>query len=181
MNRITNFAEIVLWGVVCSIFWTLYSVICTIVFFENINHIALTQLTPELTTLLSKLLATWAIVGFVCGVIAIFTYIYLVNLIGSLQAYPVHLFQMSMLSLLLGGLLGGIFYPILTLPEGIVLKSFFWRIPISAIIALFATVTALRFIGSLGGSQRRSRNRNNISPFSNRNNMSPFTKDDDFW
>ena len=86
MNRITNFAEIVLWGVVCSIFWTLYSVICTIVFFENINHIALTQLTPELTTLLSKLLATWAIVGFVCGVIAIFTYIYLVNLIGSLQA-----------------------------------------------------------------------------------------------
>lgn len=100
--------------------------------------------------LLVRILLPWAVIGFIVGVFGLFKFLYLADVHGPVRVYPVHVVQMSAVYMIVASLLGLSLYPIFVPPLGAVLRSFFWRIPLSAIAGLTATNMALRMIGTLG-------------------------------
>jgi hypothetical protein len=146
--------DILLWGLVSAGIWIIGGIVCAIVFYENINRIPTTQPTPEHIQLLAKVLTPWAIVGFTVGLFGLFRFIHLADILGPIRAYPVHVVQMSVISLVLGALMGLLLYPMFDPPPGAILRSVFLRLPLSGIMALVATNMALRIIGGFGKSMR---------------------------
>lgn len=142
--------DVVLWGLVTAGMWVFGGILCAIIFYENIDRIPTTLPTPQHMELLVKVLAPWAIVGFIVGLFGLFRFLNLADDLGPVRAYPVHVVQMSIISLILGSLIGYFLYPMFSPPPGAVLRSLFWRIPLSTFTALTATNMALSIIGGFG-------------------------------
>jgi hypothetical protein len=102
--------------------------------------------------LLIKVVAPWAIIGFIGGLFGPFKFIHLADVLGPLRAYPVHVVRMSTHSLTLGTLLGCFLNPPYNPPPAAILRSLFSRLPLSVFVALAATNMALRMIGRFGRS-----------------------------
>jgi len=146
--------DLALWGIVTAGMWVFGGIVCAIVFFENINRTPTTQPTPEHVELLVKVLIPWATVGFIVGIWGLFRFINLAEVLGPVRAYPVHVIQMSIVSVILGALIGCFLYPMFAPPPGAVLRSLLWRIPLSSFAALIATNMSLRMVGGFGRSIR---------------------------
>ena len=142
--------DVALWGLVTAGMWVFGGIICTIIFYQNTNRIPTMQPTPQHMELLAKVLTPWAIVGFIVGLFGLFRFLSLVEDLGITRAYSAHVVQMSIISLILGFLIGCFLYPMFSPPPGAVLRTIFWRIPISTLTALTVTNIALRMIGVFG-------------------------------
>ena len=102
--------------------------------------------TPEHMSTLLKLLIAWGIFGFIIGLVGVFHFVNMADVMGPVHAYSIHLIHMSVGAIIVGGLLGAILYPLLMPPPGAILRSISWRIPVCAVAALFAENIALRII-----------------------------------
>jgi hypothetical protein len=110
-------SDITLWGFVTASAWTFGGIFCAIIFYENINRVPMMQPTPEHMQLLVRILLPWAVIGFIVGVFGLFKFLYLAEVLIPVRAYPVHVVQMSVASLIVAGLLGWILYPLFAPPQ----------------------------------------------------------------
>ena len=147
MTRSPYVIEIASWGIIFAVIWSLNGIVCTFYLYEYINyHTPAKELSPELLLLLIKTLSPWFLIGYICGILSLFRYLFLLNRFGSLHRYQIHLFKMLRVAIIFGAIIGGIIYPMFALPEGIILKSFFQRVFICALAGNVSTFIALTAI-----------------------------------
>ena len=141
--------DILLWSITTSVMWMVAGVVTGIIFYQNENRIPTTTSTPEHLIVLMNVLILWGAFGFIIGLIALFHFSNLASSMGSIHAYPIHIFHLSIVALVIGCLIGSVFYPLISPPPGAFLRSIEWRVPICAIAALSAMNISLNIITKL--------------------------------
>lgn len=141
--------EVLLWGLVTAALWTLAGVATAIVLYENESREPTTSPSPEHYRVLVKILVPWAVTGFVVGVLALFHFPRLFELLGPARSYATHVVHMSVLAVVLGAILALAVYPFVEPPPGAFLLSVMWRIPVCAVAALVGTNLSLSIIPRL--------------------------------
>jgi hypothetical protein len=142
--------DVVLWALVSAGFWALAGMVTAMVFFSDASKVPISAPTQEHIRWLTYVIAAWAGVGVIMGLFALFRFIAMSALMGPKYAHPAHFIQMSLLSALVGALIGLFLYSSLPRPSEVVLMSPWGRVPICVVAGFAATALALRAVGWLG-------------------------------